>query len=99
LQKMKEGAPAPEPMRTRPKLTRVSRWYCDIYYTLSKSRQLGSGGEYFIPQSEFNALFSIRKIDNVETRLRIVRVIQKADEALLSVRAEKRAADLKKAKV
>ena len=86
-------------MLQRPRLSRHTRWYYEVYNTLAKSRQLGSGGEYFIPQSEFLALFTIRSITNTETRLRVIRIIQKVDEALLAVRSEKRQAEMKKAKV
>ena len=82
-------------MLERPNLGRASQWYLDAHRELARSRTLGSGGEYYIPLSEFDAFFRIRKIDDVETRLRVIRVVQAVDERILTMRAEKRAAETK----
>ena len=92
---MKEGAPTPAPMLDRPRLDRVGHWYLDTHQQLARSRTLGSGGEYYIPLSEFDAFFRIRKIDDVETRVRVIRVVQAVDEQLLTAKAEKRSAETK----
>lgn len=92
---MKEGAPPPEPMLNRPKLDRVGRWYLVAHKELARSRTLGSGGEYYIPLSEFDAFFRIRKLDAVDARMRVIRVIQAVDEQLLVARAEKRSTETK----
>ncbi len=94
---MRAGAPTPAPMLTRPKLLKQARWYNEVYGELSRSRTLGSGGEYYIPLSEFDALFNIRRIRSVEKRMRVIRVIRKVDEHVLQMRAEKRQMELKKA--
>lgn len=77
-------------LEIRPELKQEYVWLYNAYSFLSPSRTLGAVGEYYIPLSEYEAYFSIFKIEEVSVREFALTVLYQVDHAMLSLRyAEK----------
>lgn len=67
----------------RPKIKAEYVWLYDAYNLLSPSRTLGAMGEYYIPLSEYNAYFTIFKLDDLNLREYFVLVLTQVDRIML----------------
>lgn len=77
-------------LRNRPTLKPENEWLLDAYYTLSRSRQVGGMGEFFIPLTEFQAYCEMFEISSSEDRQFLTNVVGMADAILLNERYEER---------
>lgn len=73
-------------LRTRPTLNPEFLWLRDAYMHLSRSRQLGSMGEFYIPMTEYVAYAEYYQINDVEQRLFLHDVVSQVDAILLHER-------------
>lgn len=73
-------------LTNRPSLKVEYGWLYEAYHTLSRSRQIGGMGEYYIPLSEYAAYFSIIGLEDIEQRTFLLHVIAHVDSVLLKDR-------------
>lgn len=73
-------------IRERPKLDPDNQWLYEAYYHLTRSRQLGGMGEYYIPLTEYQAYCSLFGITDTERIGFLINVITLVDNRLLSER-------------
>ena len=75
-------------LKTRPTLRDEHRWLYEAYHNLSRSRQVGGMGEFYIPLTEFEAYLNIISLSDTEQRLFLLNVISSVDAVLLHERYE-----------
>lgn len=73
----------------RPKLKDEHIWLYEAYRTLSRSRQVGGAGEFYIPCSEYKAYMDIINLQDVGQRTFMMDVVAAVDATLLHERYEK----------
>lgn len=76
-------------LRERPELNEEFLWLYEAYLILSKSRQCGGMGEFYIPLTEYEAYLNIIRLEDIDQRTFLVSVISQVDSILLHERFEK----------
>lgn len=61
-------------------------WLYDAYRLLSRSRQLGAMGEFYIPMTEYVAYCDLSYLDEPSQRMMLVETLSQVDAILLHER-------------
>lgn len=86
---MKEMGARVSALDERPELKAEYHWLYDAYRALSRSRQVGGMGEFYIPLTEYAAYCSLMGIPDMEQRIFLINVVSEVDAILLHERYEK----------
>ena len=86
---MKELGAKVSALDERPELKSEYHWLYDAYRTLSRSRQVGGMGEFYIPLTEYVAYCNLMEISDTEQRMFLTNVVSEVDTILLHEKYEK----------